>query len=642
MQHDASEINNLLSAKAESVASYLLPNGHKRGNEWCVGSVQGEEGGSLKIVISGPKTGAWKDFAGSDEDRGRKLLGLWCRVRGVPWREAMREAADWLGVEIKSMRAHIPQREYTPVDVAAVRAKACGWGESGAACPRTYERLVQTRNIAPEVLAKYKVAPMRGDVGYVFPFYEGDTIVKVKYKYLDLDEHGKKRILSEVGGKPVLWGMQAVDPNSDCVVITEGEEDAMSYACNLIPAVSVPNGTADTAWIDLCWDWLSGFQRIYLSFDADEPGQELIKKVVDRLGRARCFIVRLPTKDANEYHAGPDQASLKPFIDAAKPLDPDDLREAASYRDEVWKHITNPVRGIGFDYTASWEFRPSELTVVTGSAGSGKSQLTLQVTLELLLRGIPCFIASMEIPTRVTLEKMVRMACAKYYIEKPDLDSAFSLFQNLYLYDKVGAVKWTEIITVLDYARKRFGVGWFVIDSMMRCGIGTDDYELQKAFVDSLATTCTSTGVSGMLVVHPRKSAGASPDGKPRSITQDDVKGAGEIVDLAHNVLAVSRDYALEERINEALDENSAPRIEELSAKPSGLVRQLKDRIGGQYGTSRLHFDSESGQFSDEWRKYRKYLSGNEVRVDWREKEKCIRKKRLTTSEQSVTSQGKG
>ena len=68
------EISQRLAGEAETIASMLLPNGKKKGAEWCVGSIDGEEGDSLKVRLNGNKAGVWRDFA---SDIGGDLLDSW-------------------------------------------------------------------------------------------------------------------------------------------------------------------------------------------------------------------------------------------------------------------------------------------------------------------------------------------------------------------------------------------------------------------------------------------------------------------------------------------------------------------------------------------------------------------------------------
>src|SRR5665213_3475970 len=93
---DITEIKRKLEPRARSVAEHLLPRGVLEGREWCVGSVQGEAGKSLKVCVAGDKIGTWCDFAASDD--GGDLIDLWRDVKGINLPQALDEIRGWLGM----------------------------------------------------------------------------------------------------------------------------------------------------------------------------------------------------------------------------------------------------------------------------------------------------------------------------------------------------------------------------------------------------------------------------------------------------------------------------------------------------------------------------------------------------------------
>jgi AAA domain-containing protein len=92
---DAHKIAVALAERIEDLCRTLLPNGKRRGNEWCVGSINGEAGDSLRIRLSGEKAGVWCDFA-DESDRG-DALDLVEAVRNCSTIDAMDWARSWLG-----------------------------------------------------------------------------------------------------------------------------------------------------------------------------------------------------------------------------------------------------------------------------------------------------------------------------------------------------------------------------------------------------------------------------------------------------------------------------------------------------------------------------------------------------------------
>ena len=83
---DANEIKEMLHEDPLSICEHILPNGKMERREWCVGSVAGEEGRSLKVCVEGRKVGTWKDFASGDG--GSNLLELWARVKCMTFVDA--------------------------------------------------------------------------------------------------------------------------------------------------------------------------------------------------------------------------------------------------------------------------------------------------------------------------------------------------------------------------------------------------------------------------------------------------------------------------------------------------------------------------------------------------------------------------
>lgn len=83
----------LLLDRAFDVCRYLLPAGKRVGDEYEIGSTNGEKGRSMKINL---KKGIWQDF--SEGKGGADLIALWAAVEGVRMVEAKIAAETWLGL----------------------------------------------------------------------------------------------------------------------------------------------------------------------------------------------------------------------------------------------------------------------------------------------------------------------------------------------------------------------------------------------------------------------------------------------------------------------------------------------------------------------------------------------------------------
>jgi hypothetical protein len=90
------EIVELLRQRMENLCQLLLPGGKREGREWVCGGVEGHAGKSMHVVLTGPKTGLWTDFA---SDEGGDVLKLIQRTQNLPdYKAVMDWARDWLGL----------------------------------------------------------------------------------------------------------------------------------------------------------------------------------------------------------------------------------------------------------------------------------------------------------------------------------------------------------------------------------------------------------------------------------------------------------------------------------------------------------------------------------------------------------------
>lgn len=121
----ATEIAHRLAGRSMEFCQWLYPNGRKSGRDWCVGSLSGEAGNSLKICIEGTRAGRWADFGGAQEDKG-DLVGLLKRARGIDLKTACEQALDWLGVPPEQRTPGGPRVAATPRPIAT-RAPSDTW-----------------------------------------------------------------------------------------------------------------------------------------------------------------------------------------------------------------------------------------------------------------------------------------------------------------------------------------------------------------------------------------------------------------------------------------------------------------------------------------------------------------------------------
>jgi len=564
----ARELSQALAERAAQVAEYLLPNGKKKGQEWKAGSVAGEPGESLGVHLTGAKAGVWRDFA---QDIGGDLIDLFMHVRGCNLAAAINEAKSFLGVqEVQLAQPREWKRPPQRQPEVKPDSPAIAW--------------LKSRGITDAAIAAYRVGSSKDGRAVVFPHWRDGAMVNFKIR----DHADKKRMMTFAGGEPCLWGWQVIDANQRAVVITEGEIDAMTlWQCG-IPALSVFSGVSNLGWIESDHDRLEQFSDIVLCMDMDDAGKAAARKIAERLGLDRCRIAKLPHKDANDcLKAGMSAQQIAECIVSAGYIAPDELRNAGDFTDLVLAEFY-PADDSSIGLMMPWlkaagklAVRPAELSIWTGINGHGKSQVLGQVLLHLMTQGERACFFSGELKPQKLFWRLVRQMTACRDPRPDEIRACMAwLKEHCWIIDSVGTVSHVRILDVFAYARKRYGVTQFVIDSLMKCGINDDDYNGQKAFVDTLCNFKMAHECHIHLVAHSRKKHDES--GAPGKM---DIKGAGSIGDLADNLYSVWR--------------NKKKETGEDPEGPDAILNCDKQRHGEWEGAITLAFDRDSFQYLD-------------------------------------------
>ncbi|WP_404977462.1 toprim domain-containing protein [Bartonella sp. AC535YNZD] len=685
------EIKQKLISQADRIAEMLLPQGHKRGNNWIVGNTRGEAGQSLSICLSGSKAGLWYDFA---EGIGGDLLDLWCEVKGISLSQALEEARAALNLT-RPKPFMAPHRSYRRPPVPT--------GRPPQNLVKTY--LHKERHIPLEIIKRYRI----GEDGekIIFPFYKPDgTLALVKER---LAQAGAKTKPTAAHCEPILFGWQALCPSNPTatqapqhapsstptaphapqhapstnpaaphapqhapsstptttnasqhapsstpaaphasqhapsstqattqapqhapsstpaatqapqqsplmerapfpifsstnrtIVITEGEIDALSLAAYGYPAVSVPFGGGSGGkhnWIENEFDHLEAFETIFLATDMDKPGEEAAREIANRLGRHRCYRVRLPLKDANDcLTAGIDRATIKAAFSSAKSFAPEGLRRASDYKDKViglfWPE---PEKHLG--YTVPYpklkdkvHFRPAELTLWSGASGAGKSQLLSDCIPHWIAQNSRLCLASLEMKGEQSLRRLTKQTGGLEQPTKETIERILHfLDEGLILYEHVGKSSVDTLLDVFDYCRARYGCDQFIIDSLMRLGIASDDYARQEQAVYKMVDWAVLNSVHIHLVAHARKS------GLDKDIpSTEDIKGASEIGANAFNIITIWRNRPLEDKIFAA---SLAQEKADLAKRPGVIMNIAKQRSGDFEGKIGLWFDPQTYRY---------------------------------------------
>lgn len=267
------------------------------------------------------------------------------------------------------------------------------------------------------------------------------------------------------------------------------------------------------------------------------------------------------------------------------------VRPAAEYLDDIM-HALSPAYDTPthpkLPFANAWiYFSPGEVTLWGGFNGSGKSMIQGQVMAEYAQAGQKVCIASFEMKPGKTIARMARQV---FNQEQPTRDQVDFFLKktkdNLWIYDQQGTVKGDRMVAVIKHCAEKLKCQHIVIDSLMKCVRGTDDYNGQKEFVDQLTACARDYNVHIHLVVHLKKG-----EGDERMPTRMDISGTAAISDLVDNVILVWRNKKKER------DKDAGKAVQD--ADPDSVLIVDKQRNGDWEGRVKLWYDRKSLRFSD-------------------------------------------
>lgn len=277
---DAQAIKDALNGQAEEFARYLFPAGRKNGNEWEVGSVNGEAGQSFKIRIAGDKVGIFQDFGDGAKNKGSNLIELYRQARGVEFKDALHACAEWLGHSATPLPRSTAPRP-TPKPSKQVRYGSDVYEPTDQEC-RDVQRMVETlisdfsiceriaraRNWKPETIRQLAHEAHLGwhDGKLVFVY---DSGAKLRWR-----ENGE-RVIRWAFGKPWLWRGAWIN-FKQTIYLTEGETDSITLIDGDIESepgtvvVALPSASTFSA----TWTDLFRGKDVILAFDNDKAGTD--------------------------------------------------------------------------------------------------------------------------------------------------------------------------------------------------------------------------------------------------------------------------------------------------------------------------------------------------------------------------------
>jgi twinkle protein len=411
---------------------------------------------------------------------------------------------------------------------------------------------LKSRGISEATAKIYNIGD-DGKGNIAFPYIKDGQQVAVKYRPARKIKDGERKMWREEGtDTTTLFGMHTV--TGDTLTVCEGEIDAMAlYESGIRNVVSVPNGSEDLNWVEANFKWLDTLKTITICGDNDEPGREMVQKLIPKLGEWRVKAVNLPQscKDANEVLFKQGKEKLKELIDKAQDIPMESLvrmSEVKTFDIDKIKRVKSNIKPLDKELGG---FMMGQVSVWTGINSSGKSTLLGQLLIETVEQDFGVCAFSGELPAplfRYWIElqmagpqnlsrKLDSITGDNHYYISTETAAKMRAWYNdrFFLYDNMSAITPESVLKVFEYAARRYDCKVYLVDNLMTMigGTGDDYYRRQSEFIKSVTQFAKKFDVHVHVVAHPRKVKGR--------VTKMDVAGTGDITNLADNVFSVHR-----------------------------------------------------------------------------------------------------
>lgn len=400
-------------------------------------------------------------------------------------------------------------------------------------------------------------------------------------------------------------------------------ENAYEVQAVQINAFCLPTGGS---WDNLnrCTEFLQSFCYLLVVCADPKRRKDMVEQVQSRVAYMPVLVAEDKSfrgcKTVAELRAQHGLKSINEILLYTKELPAYGLLNLADVKTPDVSKLPKVYSGISEMDVRTGGFLMGLLSVWTGKRGLGKSTILGQMMLEAIDQGeVVCAysgeLMAWQFKNWLSLQaagpKHIRFVTDQRTGQKlptiPDTVQSLidSWWDNRFLLDDIGktsAHDGDRILSLFEYAHRRYGASVFLLDNIMtaklKMGRERDFYRAQSDFVGRLAEFAKRTGSHVHVVAHPRKT-----DKGQKYLENDDVGGIGDITNMADYVFSIDQVAS-----DDATEVDADGR--EVKAYDTHLSI-LKNRPFGNKGTMKMEFDRVSRRF------YRPGKKPEERRFGW-------------------------
>ncbi|XP_078269517.1 twinkle mtDNA helicase [Rhinoraja longicauda] len=452
--------------------------------------------------------GSWEDFQDCLEvmqKEGRQNLGPDVLLK-VP-------ESDW----------ELREREMDLMEVQQIWSKSSAFATMEEEETQLVKAAFGISNVTNQTLKNLCVKYFKPARSLVFPWFRWRDSGLKGLKLLSAKQDGHRvdyeaSILPKARDYYDLFGLHLVTRKDTMLVLTSKETDCLAVvSATGLPCVSLPCGVSCLPPALL--PYLEQFRKVVLWLGGDLLSWEAAKLFARKLNVKRCHMVRPGEGQPCPLEALASGLNLGKIVKAAVPAGHKSIISFRQLRDDVFGELANAEQVSGIKWRRFPDLnkllkghRKGELTVFTGSTGSGKTTFISECALDLCMQGVNTLWGSFEI-SNVRLAKIMltQFAMQRLDVQLDNYDQWADKFESLPLFFMTfhGQQSIKSVIDTMQHAVYMYDITHVIIDNLQfmmgQEYLSIDKFSAQDYSIGMFRKFATENGCHVTLVIHPRK-----------------------------------------------------------------------------------------------------------------------------------------